>query len=639
MKKGNTAILILIITVACLLRFYRWFDIPYTHDEFSAIFRTNFLSFSELINKGVVPDTLPAGVQVFLYFWTELFGYKEWVVKLPFMLCGIFSVYLFYLIAKKWYNETVALLSASFMACTQYFVMYSQIARPYISGLLFSLMMVNSLTNLVKNPERRFFTNCVYFVLSGTLCSYNHHFSLLFAAITGVAGTFYIQRKYLLKYFTCCMIIIGLYLPHLNILLKQIEMGGNQNWLGELPDDFFQNYFRYVFQFSAISYVLTIGIFMWGFIKIKRSDINIKNQVLFFGLFIFPALIGYLYSRYINNVLQFSVLIFNFPFLYLVLFGHIKPQKFAVNLILVLCVLSVNIFGLVVQRKHYSLFYKSIYSRVLTDHDKAEQLHKGVVSVIDTDHEISGYYFKALNPDTNFAWFDTFENMNKFIDFLKAKSKSSDYLYFGCLSSNNPLTVPLIQDYYPTIELQNNYFGGTTYLFSKKNGKENNMIERQDFEGYHQGDWSAIDRRKITDTACFSGKSSYIMDSTQEYSFSYSKPLKGFIKNRNNYIDISARVALPDTFKDINLVAELSANNRIHYWGASSFDLFTDNKTAKNGWVTVHHSVKLSDISFDESTILKVFIWNKGKNTFLVDDITIRLREGNPLIYGLFQKI
>jgi len=116
MKLSNKIILILIIIVACVLRFYNLFEIPYTHDEFSALFRTRFDTFSELIEKGVIVDTLPAGVQVFLYYWIKIFGEAEWIVKLPFILCGVFSVYLIYIIARKWYNETLALISASFLA-------------------------------------------------------------------------------------------------------------------------------------------------------------------------------------------------------------------------------------------------------------------------------------------------------------------------------------------------------------------------------------------------------------------------------------------------------------------------------------------------------------------------------------------
>src|SRR5690606_31293576 len=96
--------------------------------------------FGELIDLGVCKDTHPAGVQVFLFYWIKLFGISEAAVRLPFVIAGILSVLLVYLIAKRWFNETVALLSAAAIAFLEFPITYSQLARPYASGLLFSLL-------------------------------------------------------------------------------------------------------------------------------------------------------------------------------------------------------------------------------------------------------------------------------------------------------------------------------------------------------------------------------------------------------------------------------------------------------------------------------------------------------------------
>ncbi|MCK9562538.1 MAG: glycosyltransferase family 39 protein [Bacteroidales bacterium] len=200
MKLTNKTVILLILLIAIILRFINYFDIPFTHDEFSAMFRLNFDSFSELIEKGVKIDGHPAGIQVFLYYWTKLFGYQEWIVKLPFAIFGIISVYIIYLIGTKWFNETVGLLSAAYIGSIQFTIMYSQIARLYISGMFFSLLMIYYWSNLMMNPHKNFNRNSLLFIISTSLCTYNHHFSLLFAAIVGISGVFYIQRKYLIKY-------------------------------------------------------------------------------------------------------------------------------------------------------------------------------------------------------------------------------------------------------------------------------------------------------------------------------------------------------------------------------------------------------------------------------------------------------
>jgi len=186
MKLDNRLVLILIMLVAVALRFYNLFEIPLTHDEFSAIFRTRFSSFLELIQQGVVKDGHPAGVQVFLYYWVKVFGEVDWIIKIPFLLCGVVSVFLVYKIGSLWFNETTGLLSAAVICSTQFTVMYSQIARPYSSGLFLSLAMVYLWSFLMLNPENKFNRNLIAFIALATLCTYNHYFSLLFAFIVGV---------------------------------------------------------------------------------------------------------------------------------------------------------------------------------------------------------------------------------------------------------------------------------------------------------------------------------------------------------------------------------------------------------------------------------------------------------------------
>ena len=49
-----------------------------------------------------------------------------------------------------------------------------------------------------------------------------------------------------------------------------------------------------------------------------------------------------------------------------------------------------------------------------------------------------------------------------------------------------------------------------------------------------------------------------------------------------------------------------------------------------------HHSIKLSDIYLDHTNLeLKIYIWNKNKRDFFIDNFKIVLRDGNPFIYGL----
>lgn len=643
MKLTNNKILILILIISSALRLYHYFEIPYTHDEFSALFRTHFNSFSELIEKGVKVDGHPAGIQVFLYYWTAIFGYSEWIVKLPFICFGILSVLMIYLIAKEWYNETVALISASFLASIQFTIMYSQIARPYISGLFFSLLMVYFWTKIIRYPHKQFYLNSLFFVISAIFCAYNHYFSLLFAAIVGVSGIFFIQKQFLLKYMASGFIIALLYIPHLQIFIYQLKVGGVGGWLGKPNNDFILNYLGYIFDFSTVTYLLIALLIIFGLFKSGKIQQNFRHFTLFLSWFILPFLIGFFYSKYVNSVLQYSVLIFSMPFLFFVLFGHFKSMPIKANLILVFAILSVNTYAVVKERKHYELFYNSPYEQILADQESAKRTFSNNACIIDSNDEnkkISQYYIDKMNYKTDFIWYDSFGSEKDFIAYIQKQSQVSDYMYFGCLSSIDPNVIPLIQDYFPEIEKQKNYAGGTTFVFSKSNNSEK-VIDLQDFETKGKKLWSSIDENKISDSLAFSGKFSYVLDEKTEWGPKFAIPLSKVMLNKNNFIDISAKVHLTAKSDDILLVATLNSTDQNFFWSGTSFDRFITNTCHdKKDWITIHHSVKLSDMNLNYPDIqLQIYVWNKGLHKFLIDDISINLRKGNPMIYGLLEKI
>ena len=85
-------LLIVIMLVASVLRLWKLGQVPFMHDEFSALLRTRFDSFHDFIQQGIMPDSHPIGVEAFLWFWVRIFGWNEFWVKLPFALMGIGSI-------------------------------------------------------------------------------------------------------------------------------------------------------------------------------------------------------------------------------------------------------------------------------------------------------------------------------------------------------------------------------------------------------------------------------------------------------------------------------------------------------------------------------------------------------------------
>ena len=619
MKWGNNHTLILILVVGAILRFWNYVEVPFINDEFSALFRTEFNSFSELIEKGVVVDGHPPAVQVFLYYWTSMWGTSEWIVKLPFTLLGIGSIYLLFLVAKQWFNETVGLISASFIACLQHPVMYSQIARPYVVGLFFSLLAVFFWTKYLKS-DKAFTPSFLGFILSAAVCLYVHHFSGLFVIIVGASGFFFLPARRLLPYLSSVVGVGLLYLPNVQILTTQLSYKGLASWLAPPTIDFPFKYIAFLGNFSYYILLVVIGIVSLGLFLRKNSKVDVKKQLLFGAWFLIPILVGYIYSVKVAPVLQYTVLIFSFPYLLFVLFGHVKDLKPSQNRIAIVVIICVITLSTVYERKHYSLFYETAFAHVVQDFDQI-QLKDKVLAIVNSRQKMTGYYQKKLNLTHDFLWLDSLGSTKDLEHFLSINAGKYKEVYFGGLHFSDPSIVPILSTYYPYLTWQKNYATGTTYLFSKDNNTS-----------------QIID--KVTSSINFAGvnKGESYVGKEEEWGPSFEFLLDTLYENKNDLIDVEVWVKLEDWSKELVLVNQVEVNGEQICWNGRSPQEY---QIMENGWVRIINTIKVSDLKLPllGEPHLKTYFWNKGKGKYEAKDLKVTKRKGNPFLYGLFSRI
>jgi uncharacterized membrane protein len=381
--KKHSIILLSIIGLGIFLRLYEIWDFSFMHDELSVISRLHFDTFSELMGKGVKVDTHPAGIQLFIWLWVKLFGISEISLRLPFVVMGILCIPLMYVLTKKWVNSTAALFTAGVIAVSQYTVLYGLIARPYIAGLFFVLLLLIVWTKMLFEQDYCW-KNIFFFGIFAVSCAYIHHFSMLTAFLTAIVGLFFVKKQNLLKYLLACLLAIVLYLPHLSILLQQMSLGGiggADGWLDPPKPRFTLYYMEYLFHFSWIA-VLATAIALILSSKINKELWN-RNKIrmgIALLLFVMPFAIGYLYSLYVNPVIQFSVLIFSFPFLLLAVALFIDSTLKIKKILSLFLLLTAMTYSLAVTRQHYKMlslqWYEKSVSKVMElrqKHDKTRQ--------------------------------------------------------------------------------------------------------------------------------------------------------------------------------------------------------------------------------------------------------------------------
>lgn len=616
--------------VAVVTRFYDFMSLPLMHDEFSALFRARFDNLSDLIEYGVKVDGHPPLVQLYYYFMINHVSEAPWALKLPFILMGIASVYLLYIITKKEFGETAALISSSILSVSELGVMYSHLARPYASGLFFVLLFYWLALRLFSEKKDPYYRTSILFVLSGVFAAYNHHFSLLAVGIIGLFGLFRVEKSLRLRYMILGVCIAILYLPNLPVFFAQLELGGIGQWLSPPDYSFLPKFLGFTLNYNYAFYLTVFAISALSFTWLRDQNKSFKKIGFYLTIFFTAFLTGYLYSIKINPVLQYSVMIFFVPFLLVPITARIREQSVNVNLTLVLGILIIGIYSLIVTREYYKQNYSSPYISILDD-CRSAQSNKNTPALIHSHYRITNYYLDKDKRPIHFRWSTSFKNEAEFDKYLLECVQTSNEFYFGAMSDVKPELFARIMHYYPQIVSQKNYFGATTYLFSK--GKPSlNIIAAKNFDSKEHGKWSNFKQEFVIDSL---SNKKYALKN-QEWCISTEAQLNSILKHSNQFIDVSVDVYPENVSAEVVLVLLVVNGKENIQYKASSTKMFD----TKDG-IPVHltSSIKLSDIKLEKDMIVKTYIWNPSKSNSLIDNYTMSLREGNPIIYGMFNPL
>ncbi len=624
-----------------MIRYYGFPHIPFMYDEVSAWARTGYANFHDLIDKGVKGDGHPALIQVFLFYWRMVGGDSEAFFKLPFLLMGLLSIWLVFQVAACWFNCTVGYLSAAMVSCLQYTVMYSQIARPYISGLFFSLMMVWCWSNYIFNKQHNHTLRWLSgFVLFAVLCCYNHYFSLLFAFITGATGLFFIERDRRYQYLIANSSIVILFLPHVSITLFQFGIGGVGGWLPKPGPEFFSNYLDYILHFSTWMKCLMACLIITAFIFHSPAlQSQFKYRVIALCWFLLPFFIGYYYSVYRNAVLQYSVLIFTFPYLLYFCFSWIRELPMKYNWLMVLMILLIGTYTLAAERKHFDIFY----------HQPIEELVQNTVSTIDAEkgmtctvlmnepHKYAGYYLRKYHreiamdywPEMNFTSYISFRNYLSALntDCLIAANIPTDYLI-------------LIQKYYPYEISRQKGFTYQFHAFSKKQLNDrlpSDVVYQQTLNLLQPAAPWSVHLAQVETDSITRAQSFHFMPAV-EFGAGFEAPLLPLLTNNYNVVNVSADVSGVSPGNNASLVVSFDEDGKALFWQEKPFSYFIDSSESSG---TVFYSISVRDLGFPvtDKLMLRAYIWNKEKDDFLLHDFTVSLDAGNPWIYGLIEPI
>lgn len=623
LKKYNDWIIVAVVAVTgTIMRFYHATSMSFSNDELSALSRLQFDNLSDLINLGIKTDGHPAGVQLFLYFWTKIFGLSVFSIRFPFIIAGAFSIILFYKIALKWIGRQPALFATVSIAFIEYTIFYSQLARPYSFGLFVSLLNLYYWTKLFVEKKYNYKVAVAY-ALSIALAAYIHYFSFLTVIFIGAASLFFVSKKNI-KYFIVAIVLsILLYLPHLSVFFAQIEIGGVGGWLSKPKPDFIWEYLFYVCNDSYLVLGATLGLIVILFALSIRTLRFTKLQVLSLFMFLLPFLTGYFYSVYKNPVLQYSVLIFSFPFLLIFIFSFFKEIKAIIfNILLVLFSLTL-IYSTAIEKNYYNTEHFGEFKKIAKKIEKWNS-DFGKENITNSININKPYYIQYYLPkDADSIHFEQYriETQDDFLNFTKTvKNSKTPYFSFAWSNvTNMQETIEYIKIFYPYIIEMSQHFNSEIYLFSKE--KTDVIQVRPCFsviETFEEYDKSA----NLDSTICYDGTSCFKFTDGIEYGPSWQYNIPEFnCKFKKMLVHLKCYSESGD-LNEVLQVISIDNNGKSKYWKGMKYDYFADNS---NEWFDIVQVFTFPiDFEIEADDVLKTYTWNKGRKSFYIDSVNIQ---------------
>lgn len=599
--------------VAAFLRLWQLDEVPFMHDEFSALFRTEYDSFSELIRLGVMQnDSHPAGVQVFLFYWVKLVGYNAFWIKLPFVLLGVGSVFLVYKLSKQWFGELTALLSAAFLTSMQFFVFYSQLARPYAAGQFFVLLLAVQIYPWVN--KKTGVKEILIFGCTAFLASIMHAFSLAQAGIIVLTLLFLVPKFNRKALWFAILLATALYTPHLPVFLWQLSEGGIGGWLGPPKADFLLRFLYYAFNYSWYLIIIVLGLLLLSFISnAKLTTAYPKARWIGLIWFIVPLSVAWGYSLWRTPILQFSTLYFSFPFLVIFLFSFVRinkisPQKSG---LFVMVILVSGIASLVFERQHFKLMQNQGFDQLALEMKKSEDKVNGQIALASySATPAMAAFYQDIQGLRNVKRFSKHDSIQKFGDWLVAQRKNA--LGFGWTDYAPAEWEQLAALYFPGLEHEEGWFNAYWRLGNRKSKAGSNVFDIP-----------------------FDEKLSF------DYGNTYGPawvPDSNVINNKTQIFGIAVQLKHIVKVSKLRLVIELRDNqsDSLLHWQAG---------TLEQAWMNDTSSIWLSALRFSalglkpETLHIRSYIWNKERENFEVVKASFYSRRHHPYILGLAEPL
>lgn len=623
-------LLLALVLLGAVLRFWDLPHLPYTHDELSAITRLH-PTLAQTVADGVIAnDTHPPGVQVFEWAWARIFSLKEADMKLPFILMSLAAIVLLYRFASAWTGIGAALLLASLMATLQYSVFYGQLARPYAAGLFTTALLADQLTRWLAFGHRKALIGSAFAMVAS---GYVHHFSLLLAALMAFTGLLLASSQRRKEWLMACGIAGVLYLPNVPILFTQLGQGGLAGWLQAPGADWLPHYAAYIAHWSPFmggAIVITVIISVTLSMQHGSLTAPAKWMLLVWGTV--PLAIGYAYSVWRAPVLQYSVVLFSFPYLVLFFLQGLRylPKRTVIAGAIIVSCMSVH--SLVHARKHYTVTYASKYEAMLREAiDATKQMGRDQVLVLlETEWHMVDFYKRHWGvPVDELNAINILGMPQAQVDSVLA-AHDGEHVVLGRSNGGMDETAALVQQRFPRLALRRDLVEGQVLRFSRPPV----AMERFDRDtiahlelARARGPW------EVSDWIARNASGWNMVE--HEFGMLIELQLDSIANDAHDVIEVVARVDGFDRDADAAIVAELYGADSLPFYRTG--ELHAQQRPDGTGHLVV--ALCPSYAGAGKSARLRTYMHNRSKGPLQVRSFTVLRRDANPVRDAVLEPI
>ncbi|MGB9911197.1 MAG: glycosyltransferase family 39 protein [Microgenomates group bacterium] len=325
------------------------------------------LMLREIISNFSKGDFHPPAYYLLLHFWGKIFGWSEMSIRIPSVLFGIGTIYLIYKIGgKNW-----GLISALFLATSQFHIYYSQEARMYAMACFLATFSMYWWIKILKNAKRKTqnaklqFRFQIFYLIFTLLLIYTDYYGFLLILSQFLGGLIIFRKNlknYLSQFLPIYLGIFIFYLPWVSVIVQQVKEGlaGTQNlpeWKAvvnlnfwkALPLTFVKFTLGRITIFNKKIYALVIlgllglvgGIESWGIYKNYKSD---KYKLILIW-FLLPVLVAWLFSLKIPNYQPFRLILVLPAFLLILSKGILAIKNKKLKLGIIGLILGINVLA------------------------------------------------------------------------------------------------------------------------------------------------------------------------------------------------------------------------------------------------------------------------------------------------------